>query len=183
VFNGLTVAANLLCYLPTKSWVRLSNQHGQMFAATTGVSDELYMADRATPQVLKVSPILAPSSGNVADADGTIIEPFLETRPFGADSSEKRFGDGRVTYDMRSSSDALLRLSAKTSLEADTVYTPGNSLLAPTTRATRKRFTVAKETQAVTMLIRQTGASNSTDIFTVEIDQRGEPAARLDDPA
>jgi hypothetical protein len=85
----------------------------------------------------------------------------LEWRAIGDGTGIKNFGFGRVTYTMTdaASDNPTLALTVKTGVDADTSTTPAESPLAETTLKARKRFTVFKDAQAVTVKVTQANAS------------------------
>ena len=60
-----------------------------------------------------------------------------------------------------------------TGIEADGGWTAvDESPLAETTSSQRKRFTLAKDAQAVNIKLAQTNASSKTEVYLLEVDQR-----------
>ena len=167
------VAATLMCYVPRRAWWRVSNIGAMMYAQAVGEQEELYYADAATNRVGALSGILSPSSANKNDADGTAVTPSITLRPVGDGTGIKTFGFGRVTYDMRdaSSDNPSLAVTALTGVEADTSETVPESPLGETATADRRRFSVFKDAQAVSLKFEQTNASSKTEIYAVEVEQ------------
>lgn len=174
--------ATLMCNVPRRAWWRLTNVRSMMFSQAVGVQDELYYADRATNRVTKMAGIFTPTSANKNDANGTAVTPSLELRALGEGTGLKSYGFGRVNYDMRDSAsdNPTLAITVKTGVEASTSSTPAESPLAKTTNSdnTRKRFTISKETQAITIVLQQANASSKTDIYGVEVESRSMPLGR-----
>lgn len=91
----------LMCDLPRRAWTRLSNIPARGYSSSSGIQEELYFASRAGPRVVSLSGVFEPVLANAADADGTDVEPLLETRPLAAGIGLKAFGDAELQYDMR----------------------------------------------------------------------------------
>ena len=89
----------------------------------------------------------------------------------------KAYGFGRITYDMRdyAMDDPTLAVSVAPGIEATTYAAVSESPLAETTDADRKRFTIAKDTQAINVKLEQTGASSKTEIYSLESEVRPYP--------
>jgi hypothetical protein len=173
-----TIVDTLICYLPRKAWMRTSNIGCDMYAPGLSGTDELYgasMGGQPGNRLLKFSSILTPAAGNKNDANGNAVEPEAQFRMSGTGVGLKAYGDGHLTYDMRDAAtdSPELALSVSTGIEADSGFTPlPESPLAATTAAGRKRFQVAKDTQAANIKIAQTNASSKTEIYLLEMSQR-----------
>jgi hypothetical protein len=118
-----------------------------------------------------------PAVANANDADGQAVEPTLQYRMMGDGSGVKAYGFGRLTYDMRNTPDTTpsLAVSVAVGIEAPTFDTVAESPLAETTDATRKRFSIAKDSQAVNIQLVQTGASEKTELYSLEGEIRSYP--------
>jgi hypothetical protein len=173
IMNGSTLIDTLMCNVPRRAWWRLTNVKPLMFSQAVAASEELYYADRSTNRLVALSGIFSPASGNKNDANGTAVTPTLEWRAIGDGTGIKNFGFGRVTYTMTdaASDNPTLALTVKTGADADTSTTPAESPLAETTLKARKRFTVFKDAQAVTVKVAQTNASAKTEINALEVEQ------------
>lgn len=175
---GSTIIDTLVCYLPRKAWMRTSNIGCAMYAASQTGTDELYgasMSGQPGNRILKFSGCLIPAAGNKNDANGTAVAPQMQFRMSGEGIGLKAYGDGHLTYDMRdaASDNPTLAVQVSTGIEAEAAFTAvAESPLAKTTVATRKRFTVAKDSQAANVKVAQTGASSQTEMFLLEVDQR-----------
>jgi hypothetical protein len=173
IMNGSTLIDTLMCNVPRRAWWRLTNVKPLMFSQAVAASEELYYADRSTNRLVALSGIFSPASGNKNDANGTAVTPTLEWRAIGDGTGIKNFGFGRVTYTMTdaASDNPTLALTVKTGVDADTSTTPAESPLAETTVKARKRFTVFKDAQAVTVKVTQANASAKTEINALEVEQ------------
>jgi len=69
-------------------------------------------------------------------------------------------------------------VAVKTGIEADASATPSESPLAETSTADRKRFSIAKDSQAVTISLTQSNASSKTEIYALEADVRSHPISK-----
>jgi hypothetical protein len=174
--NGASVV-NLMCNIPTRAWWRLTNMSPTMFSSQTTAQEELYYSDRSSARVLKLSGLFSPSSSNKNDADGTAVTPMLETRSVGPGTGIKSFSFSRVSYYMSdaASDNPTMALTVKTGIRASSSNTPSESPLLETTDVDRKRFTVAKDAQAVAVKLQQSNASANTEIYGIEIEYRGYP--------
>lgn len=173
--SGALVAA-FICNIPLRSWWRLTNTQGMMFARSLGVADELYMASRATNRVVSLSGIWMPTSSNQSDGDGTAVKPSIEFRAMGDGTGIKQYGFGRLTYDMTDGgSTPTMTVTVKQGVDADTSYNPVESPLAATTTTQRPRFSVCRAAQATTIALQQTAASTSTNLYAIEVEERAKP--------
>jgi hypothetical protein len=167
--NGALVAA-LMCYVPRRAWWRLTNMRGRMFATAVGAQDDLYYADRSTNRVTKLGGIFMPAAGNKADANGSSVTPSLEMRMIGQGTELKAYGDAHLTYDLQdAASDApTLAVSVAPGVEAPTYTAVAESPLAATSGAKRRRLTVSRDTQGLSVKITQTGPSAKTELYAFE---------------
>lgn len=177
ILNGSTLVATLMCNVPRRAWWRLTNVKGLMYAQGVGAQSELYYADRATNRVTAMSGIFSPGSSNKNDADGTAVAPLLELRMLGHGPGLKHFGHGQLSYDLRdaASDSPTLAVEVAPGLEAATYAAVDESPLAETSAVDRKRFTVAKVSQGVSVKLTQTGASSQTELYALEVEQRPLP--------
>jgi hypothetical protein len=177
VMNGSTLIDTLMCNVPRRAWWRLTNMKPLMFSQAVGASEELYYADRSTNRIVQMSGIFNPASGNKNDANGTAVTPAVEYRAIGDGTGIKNFGFGRVTYTMTdaASDNPTMAVTVKTGVDADTSSTPSESPLVETTLKTRKRFSVFKDAQSVTIRLVQSNASAKTEINALEVEQSAFP--------
>jgi hypothetical protein len=177
ILNGATLVATLMCNVPRRAWWRVTNIKALMYAQAVGVQSELYYADRATNRVTKVSGIFSPSSSNKNDADGTAVTPSMELKLIGSGPGLKHFGFGRLSYDMRDAAtdNPTLAVTVAPGLEATTYTAVSESPFAENTDNERKRFTVAKVSQAVNVKLVQANASSKTELYALEVEQRPLP--------
>lgn len=162
-----------------KSWFRITNLLPSMYT-TSKAAGETYFSLMNSPRVGKVSTIFDPTSTVKADADGTAIQPALETpyysfRPHGI----KRFRHLYVNHDIRDAStdNPTLTVSYAKNPE-DTSYTSADTL-AETTEFARKRVAINRTAQGMSFKIAQTNNSSATRIFDLEADVHArEPSRR-----
>jgi hypothetical protein len=172
--NTGALVATLMCNVARRAWWRLTNIKATMFAQAVGAQEELYYADRAAARVTKLSGIFSPAAGNKNDADGTAVAPLLELRMLGHGPGLKHFGFGRLSYDMRDAAtdNPTLAVSVAPGVEATTFAAVDESPLPETADEVRKRFTIAKQSQGVSVRFQQTGPSSKTEIYALEYEER-----------
>jgi hypothetical protein len=177
IMNGSTFVDCLLCDLTKRAWVRLSNIKATMFATNTGASSEMYYSDRSTNRLVTLGSSLAPGVTTKNDADGTAVALTAELRIIGDGPALKRFGHGRITYDMADSAsdNPTLAVSFAENVTAPSFTACPESPLAETSDVTRKRFTVNREAQGLTVKLVQANASSKTNIYAVEVETRQLP--------
>lgn len=171
--NNGDLKATLMCNVPRRAWWRLTNIKANMYAQAVGADENLYYADRSAARIVSLAGIFNPSASNKNDADGTAVTPSIEFRAIGDGTGIKNFGFGRLTYTMvdAATDNPSLAVTVKSGVDADTSSTPAESPLGETTKKTRKRFSVFKDAQSVTVELVQTGASAKTEINALEVDQ------------
>jgi len=164
-----------VCHLPSQAWTRFDNWTPMMFTTSVGLSEEAYFVSRADSQVYTVSSVFIPDVLNKTDADGQDVEPTLEYRMLGDGPSLKAYGFGRLTYDCRDAAadDPTIAVSVASGIEAPTFTAAAT--LTETTDATRKRFVIGKDSQAVNIRMVQTGASEKTELYSLEGEVRSYP--------
>jgi hypothetical protein len=170
-----TLVATLMCYLPRRAWWRLSNIDAGFYATSQHTGPfELYYADRSSGQVVALSGILTPTAANKNDADGTAVEAALEGRLLGSGSTLKSYGFARITYDMRdaASDNPSLAVSFSKDVEGTTFTAVPESPLAEVADSTRKRVTVNRDAQGISLRFVQTGASSKTEVRAIELEER-----------
>lgn len=173
--NTGALKATLMCNVPRRAWWRLTNVRAAMMSPAVGAGEELYYADRSTNRVTTVSGMFSPAAGNKNDANGTAVTPLLETRAVGASRPGlKRFGYGRLSYDMRDAAtdNPTIAVSTAPSVEASAFTAVTESPLAKTTDDLRATFTVAKDSQGETFRFQQANASSKTEIYGLEVEMR-----------
>lgn len=164
----------LICYLPRQTWWKVTGLNLNSFSFLSGSSlntaSELYASGRSEARAFKLSGLFSPASGNKNDANGTAVTWSMTTRMIGEGTGVKRYGFSHLTYDMRdaASDNPTLALTVNTGIEEDTTSTPAESPLIETTTAQRKRFTVNKDAQAVSLTLAQSNASSKTEIYAIE---------------
>lgn len=170
---GVNVA-QLLCHVPTRAWMRLSNIRAMMFANAGESYDDLYYADRTAARVVTLAQVFDPATGNRNDADGTAVLPTIEFAPSGPGVGVNSYGFGRLDYDMPGASTSpTLGITVKAGLQAErTSWVPAESPLAETTAITRKRFSICRDAQAVTVSLAQSVASDRTEVYALEVERR-----------
>lgn len=166
-----------MCHLPSQAWTRIGNWAPMMYTTSVGLSEEMYFVSRSSNQVATVSSIFSPGVLNKTDSDGLAVEPTLQYRMLGDGPAVKAYGFGRLTYDMRDAAadNPTMAVSVAEGIEAPSFSAVAESPLAETTDATRKRFMIAKDSQAVNIKLVQTGASEKTELYSLEGEVRAYP--------
>lgn len=169
--------ATLMCNLPRNAWWRLTNIQPMMLASAVGVADECYYADSQTNRIVALSTILTPGAAYKNDADGTAVTCLLETRLLGGGPTLKHFGFGEVSIDMRdaASDSPTMALSVAPGLEGAGSTAVKESPFAASASLKRRRFTVGKVSQGVTLSFQQTNASSKTELYSMELAIRSLP--------
>ena len=189
----------LVCHLPTDCWFRFARLNPLHF--TTGSSaagsppDETYYGEAGTNRVTAISNCFTPGVQQIPafqalakplpfDADGSAIEPYIRTRPFGVSLSLNEYSFGWLNYDLRDT-------SGGTNPNLTVVYVPGYTFeatggvtvgtFAETSQDIAHRFTVGTRSKALSLMIQQNGASDKTDIFGIRVQQRPFPTMELAD--
>jgi len=144
------------------------------FASSYAVKEELYAASRATNRLVKLSGIFSPSASNKADGDSTAVTCLLETRPLSEGVGLKAFGDAELLYDMRdaASDDPVMGVHVAPGVEATTYGSVPESPLGETTDLKRKRLTISKDSECVSLKLFTTVVSSKTEIYGVEWTER-----------
>ena len=175
---AITGQRDTICrYLPTGSWVRLSDGCGAFMYATRfapfyemyyGLNDE--SADDSN-RARRMSPIFTPGSTNPQDPDGTDIEPLWTTRTLGmqAGVGNKHYDLAHLTYKMVSDDTPTLVATYALGLEAAGASgTIPESPFAKSAELTRLRFAMGRESQGFTLSLQQSGSSEQTQIMLLE---------------
>jgi len=174
---GTTLIDHLVCYLPRKTWWRNTNpnMHGLSFATQASGQDELYMglgSGSDGNRIVKLSGLYNPSGSNTTDADGTAVLPSLTTRNMGTGVGLTSFGHGHLHYLMTGGTPTM-KVEVGTGLAAASFSQPSESPLPAQAAAARKRFNVSKDSQGVSVRLTQLAASSQTEVYGVELEQRG----------
>lgn len=165
----------LMCHLPRRAWWRLAHFDAGMYSAATGNAQELYFASRSSAQVVTVSGIFTPTAANKNDATGEPVEPVFESRFYGTGPTLKAYGFGRFTWDMRDAAtdNPTMQVELASGAEATAFAGVPESPFSETGDADRQRITLNKDAQGVTLRFTQAGASAKTELYAVEIEERG----------
>jgi hypothetical protein len=112
-----------------------------------------------------------PSATTKLDAEGTPVTPIFESRLVSTSIGLKRYGFSHLSYDMRDAAtdNPTLETMIATGIEADSGFADvRESPLVETTRSIRKRFTIYKNSQGLSLRLVQANASAKTEIYFVE---------------
>jgi hypothetical protein len=175
VMNGATFVTCLMCNLPRNAWWKASNIKAVMWGGANDVRDELYYADRSTNRIVKVADCWNPSAANKNDADGTAVAPVWESRVIQPTASLKTYGLGYVNLDMRDagSDNPTMAVAIAPGVEATTFSAVAESPLSETTDMLRRKITLSKLSQGLTVRLTQSGASSKTELYAVECEVTG----------
>jgi hypothetical protein len=162
--------ATLVCNIPKRAWWRLTNLNAVMWGNAVVAQEELYYADRSSNRVVAISGMFTPTAANKLDANGTPVQPLLEMRMIGEGTGLKAYGDAHLTYDMRDAAtdSPALAVSAAPGVEALNFAAVSESPLLAVPNATRRRLTVSKDTQGLSLRFAQSGPSAKTELYAVE---------------
>jgi len=172
VIHNSGAKTQLMCYLPTNSWVQLAAPtNGTMYAASYAPTHELYIGSVLDTRVRKLSTMWQPSGTSKNDAEGTAVLPLLESRLISTSIGMKRYGFAHLSYDLRdaASDNPSLQTMVATGIEADSGFAAvRESPLAYTSQEIRRRFTLYKDSQGLSLRLQQQNPSAKTEIYYVE---------------
>jgi hypothetical protein len=160
-----------MCYLPMQSWVRLSEGAGALMYASVPTPEMELIAgpsDLTAPcQAISLASMWTPQIETTGmDAGRTPVEPRFESRFIAGGLGLSRFGFGHVDYDMEGGSSPNLQVTLSDGIKADhLVKDVRESPLQPTTVSTRKRFSLYRDTQGITLVLQQHGPSRITEVY------------------
>jgi hypothetical protein len=160
---------SLLYHISTGIWSRLAIEVFGDFSPS-GTVLETYAAPINQARLVKLSDLFADQPLNAADADGTAVLPTLTSRVMGSGPFLKAFGDGHLTYDMRSDVGATLALTYSRDIEQQAFQ--ASATFAGVGGPTRQRFPVSGDGHGFSWTIAQTGASSKTELYAVELEHR-----------
>lgn len=179
-FTGNPPNITLVCYLPHKTWWRVTNIHGTMFSPSAVSGDELYMGTSSGfpgNRIVKLSTVFTPGPSNKNDADGTAVTPSLTTRMLGTGLGLKSFGWAHLTYVLtdQSADNPTMSITPFSGIDGGRVFNVPESPLPETTPnhagPTRRRFSLNKDGQGFWLTLQQNNASSHTSIYVIEYDQ------------
>ena len=154
------------------SWVQLAAPtNGTMYAASYAPTHELYIGSVLDTRVRKLSTMWQPSGTSKNDAEGTAVLPLLESRLISTSIGMKRYGFAHLSYDLRdaASDNPSLQTMVATGIEADSGFAAvRESPLAYTSQEIRRRFTLYKDSQGLSLRLQQQNPSAKTEIYYVE---------------
>jgi len=122
-------------------------------------------------RVRKLSTMWQPSGTSKNDAEGTAVLPLLESRLISTSIGMKRYGFAHLSYDLRdaASDNPSLQTMVATGIEADSGFAAvRESPLAYTSQEIRRRFTLYKDSQGLSLRLQQQNPSAKTEIYYVE---------------
>src|SRR5262245_45825824 len=171
------IITTLVCDIPRKVWTEWTNYRAACFArraSSPGTSvamgdEELFFGNASAPRVCRTSSLWTPSTTYASDADGTPVQPVLETPFYRVGGlGKKRMRFIYMGYDLRPTGGGpTLNLSFVLSPEPEAVYTPMHNLPS-TNRFRRKRLRLARGDLGVGLKIAQQGTSASTRLYSIE---------------
>jgi len=178
--NTGALVDSLLCHVPTSSWTRMSNFAFNSMASGEDEDNiqELYLAESETGYVSRGSPILYPSTTNMADGDGTDVTPTYTTRNISTGLGMKSYGFGWLSYSLNVPAGnpaatlqivGLKGLSRNGSTDVRTLAQTG---IETSSFVDRQRFNIYTDTQALWIKVTQQSRSASTGIQLLEAEER-----------
>lgn len=131
--------------------------------------EELFIGHQSLDRIFGTSAMWEPSSTNTADAEGTVVEPVLETAYYRLDSDVlKRIRRAYLTYDLDAAAEAT-RLHVESLLDPLGAYEM-DAHFEGTTELTRRAIDIKRKTLGVALRISQDGPSNDTRISRIELE-------------
>ena len=169
VMNGSTKVDSGMIDMTRYTWYRIKNIDAT-FMFKRPYPDEVFWTRRGAARLSKVTSFLRPLAANKADADGTAVEPLLETAYIG-DPRLKTLRRLYVNYDIRdaASDNPILTASHILSPEA-TSYTALSPTMPETTESTRVHIPINKASSGIAFKIAQTGNSSDTRMYELELE-------------
>lgn len=159
-------------------WFRLSNFAFQAFARTSGVSEETYAGQAAAGRVAGLSTIFTPNATYKNDADGTAVQPYLETGLFrGFTRFHRKWLPSMgiqswralwLNYDLRDADADAPTLTVGYIIDQDQAFSTTLPVLAATAIQTRARRDLRFQGHAVAFQVSQTGPSAGSKFYALE---------------
>jgi hypothetical protein len=183
VMNGSTLIDTLAFDTVKRSVIRFSNLKTQTFAAAGSSGQELYAGGRATPRVMKLSPMWTPGSSFKSDGDGSPVLGVYESPYY----DEQRVGSQRwrhlyPEYDLRdaASDDPTMTFAYCTSPEAGASYTTMSPLVAETTKRTTTRIPIDVPSRGIGFKITRQNAASFARLYSLSATVYAREGSRLD---
>lgn len=180
------IVTTLICDIDAQTWTEAQNINATMYAerpsspgtvAADG-HEELFFSHATSPRAAYASSLWTPSIGFASDADGTPVQPVLETPYYklGTDGT-KRARRAYVDYDIRTAggspyiaTDMLLDLSG--------AYIATGPNLVTTTEQNRRAVDVRRKTLGVAFRLTQVGASADTRLYSIDLEGHSHEGGR-----
>jgi len=186
IMNGTSFVDSLMIHIESKTWSFLSNLKATMFAEAYGTTPELYFSTFGAKKIGALSGIFTPSSANQADADGTDVQPVIETVYYRGAPGSRRFKDFIIGnhIEVVGGSTTYLKTSVITSPE-DTTYdilclddgtTPIQ--IVPSGAFQRSKVAARRASEGIGLKIEQIGGSYDTMLFDIETTQHDREGLR-----
>ena len=170
IMNGSTLVDSGMIDLGKFSWIRLANIDSVFFFERR-YPQELFFGRRGAARVAKLSDIFVPASANKADADGTAVQPLLETPFWMGEPGDKTAQRVYLGYDIRdaASDNPILTVSYTSSPESSS-YTALTPTLVETTTYQRSTMLLDASVRGLGLKVAQTNASSDTRLYDIESD-------------
>lgn len=184
IMDGDTFVDGLWCDIDRRTWGFFDNFTGVMFATREGASEEAYMALRDEGRVAKLSSIFDPDSTVRTDADGTAVEPVLETLYYRSDPGSKRWREAVIGVRLADSTDlayidvGIIMDPSDTSYDLLVDENGDTRKILPNQELTRAEMPVRKAADGIGFRIRQVGASDDTQIYDLEAEVKPREQSR-----
>ncbi len=178
VLDGInSPLATLCCDLTKMAWTRLTRLNALMYANS---HDDLFAINSTNNRVLSLKGLFTPTAavkndvGMGQDETPTAVTCSWQTRPLQSGMGLKAFGDAEVLLDMRDAAtdNPTMAVTVAPGFEATTAVDVSESPLAETSDMERRRVTVSKDSECVTLGFTQSNASAKTEFYGVEWSER-----------
>ena len=150
-------------------WGRFSNQKVDFYWKQE-YPEELYAGSRVSSRIHKCSGLFAPTSATSADANGTVVTPYIETPYYMGEGPLQTFLFAFLEYDLRdpASADPILTLSYLTDPSL-TSYTDLADTLPEQTAIARLHRRLGFTGRGIAFKIAQSNGSSDTRLYGVEV--------------
>jgi hypothetical protein len=169
IMNGSTKVDAGVIDLKRYTWMRLKNIDA-VSMWTQPFPEEVYWGRRGAARVAKTSSLFTPAAGNKADADGTAVEPQLETGFYAYDGKLKTFRTLFVDYDIRDAAtdNPILTVSYIDSPE-EASYTALTPTMAEVLALTKEHFPLNLPAYGIAFKIVQSNNSSDTRLYGMDL--------------
>ena len=179
ILNGTTFVDALMFNLDNYSAVRVSNLPATCFASGQEIAEELWFGLRDEARLGRFSTVFNPGATVKNDADGTPVQPILETAMYGVNPAGlKSWKFVYVQCDLRDAAtdNPTFTVSyAKNPYDSYTTLTP---VIAETTDRGRHRIPLRFPSDGVGLKIAQTNAAATSRLYGLQADVHAREQSR-----